>query len=235
MEIKKSGDIANSTKTTSISIGDSRKGKTYFIGTACDLCRVFIIDAESGLKSIKDKKFDFVTVNTWKETEDALTWYLTEGYQNYDLLAIDSITRIQSYLKEQLKDGPDEHGKNKGNMTMGKYDILAIKLRKVVDVLTKKCPTSVHMTAMAGEFHDELTGATKIYPNLQGGFKFDLLGYFDTIMYHNMAVTKDGEQYWCEIAGSERNCAGTRLAELKATYGKAMPNNYKCIYDAVRA
>ena len=117
---------------------------------------------------------------------------------------------------------------------MAKYDILAIKLRKVVDGLTKACPTSVHMTAMAGESKDELTGEVKIYPNLQGGFKFDLLGYFDTILYHQMGKdTQGNEMYWCEIAGTQRNCAGTRLQPLKQKFGAVMPSDYRHILEAL--
>jgi len=235
MQIQTSADVVSSTRTTSISVSDSRKGKTHFIGTMADHGKLFVIDVECGLSTITDKKFDFVTVHNWKEIEEALEWYMLEGQKTYTHLAIDSITRIQSYLKEYLIQEPDSHKKNKGVMTMGKYDTLAIKLRKIVDVLTKQCTSSIHMTAMAQEEKDKLTGAVKIFPNLQGGFKFDLVGYFDTILYNQMGLDAKGNPaYWCEIAGTERNCAGTRLQKVKQAYPKVMPNDYTCIVNALK-
>lgn len=243
MDIKTSEDLKTSTKTTTVCIGDSRKGKTYFIGTMADHGKLFVIDCEEGLSTIKSKKFDYVTVSNWEEAREVLNWFMVEGQTKYNMVAIDSVTRLQSYLKQFLINQPDGYteqnprgtGKNAGIMTMSKYDVLATMLRKVIDTLSKLEGISFHVNAMAGEDKDDVSGMVKIFPNLQGGFKFDLVGYFDTIMYNQMGKDKEGNTcYWSEIAGSDRNCAGTRLEEVKTKYGNVMPNDYGCIVAALK-
>ncbi len=234
MDIKSSETISLSTRTTSISIGDSRSGKTYFVGTMCDSKRkVFILDTEGGLETIKDKKFSFCTVNTWDEAKNVLDWYMMEGYKKFEYFVIDSLNRLQTYLIDDITDKPDEHGKNRGIMTINKFGILSAKLKKVVDVLTKKCPSSVHFIVTAAESKDEVTGATRLYPAIQGSFKFELLGYMDTILYHRSAIDKEGEKFWCQIGSDSRVIAGTRIKKLKDTYGTVMPNSFECIAESL--
>ena len=235
MEIKSSKDTVDSTRTTSISIGASRTGKTHLIGTMCDVGKVFIIDAEDGLKTIRGKDYDYYTVNNWKETEDILNWFMSGGHSKYTHLAIDSINRIQAYLVASVTVDADEHGKNKGVMTMSKWGIVGAKLRKIVDVLTKQSPTSVHMNVTAMESKDEVTGATMLYPSLSGAFKHEILGYFDTIMYHRAGVDKGEQKYWIQLGADARIQAGTRIQKLKETYGNVMPVDYACIHDSLKS
>ena len=243
MDIKTAEDLKTMTKTTTVCIGDSRKGKTHFLGTMTDYGKLFVIDCESGLASIRDKKFDFVTVSNWEEAREALNWFMVEGQTKYNMIGIDSITRLQSYLKQFLILQPDGYteanpngtGKNRGIMTMSKYDVLATMLRKVVDALTKLDGISFHANAMACEDKDAVSGMVKIWPNLQGGMKFDLVGYFDTVMYNQMGKNADGKTvYWSEITGSDRNSAGTRFKEVRTKYGDTMPNDYGCIVAALK-
>ena len=243
MDIKTSKELQSSSKTTTICVGDSRKGKTHFLGTMAEHGKLFVIDCEAGLSSINDQKFDYVVVSNWEECRDALNWFMVEGQKKYNMIGIDSVTRMQSYLKQFLIKMPDGYteanpngtGKNIGIMTMSKYDVLATILRKVIDALTKLDNISFHANAMACEDKDAVSGMIKIWPNLQGGMKFDLIGYFDTILYNQMGLDAEGNTaYWTEIVGSDRNCAGTRLKEVKDLYGKVMPNNYGCIVTALK-
>jgi len=235
MEIQSSDSIATTTRTTSISIGASRVGKTHFIGTACDVQRVFVLDAENGLQSIVGKKFDFYTVNTWDETQQVLNWFMTEGYSKYDMIAVDSINRIQAYLVDKIKTEKDEHGKNAGMMTINKWGMVAAYLKKVVDVLTKQCPVSVHMNVTAMESKDEVTGATMLYPALGGAFKHEILGYFDSILYHRAGLEGTEQKYWIQLGADSRIIAGTRIQKLKEQFGTVMPNDYANIYNAIRS
>lgn len=243
MDIKTSEELKTNGKTTTICIGDSRKGKTYFLGTMSTHGKLFVLDCEQGLATIKSAKFDYATVSNWEEARDVLNWFMVEGQTKYTMFGLDSITRLQSYLKQFLINKPDGYtesnpngnGKNAGIMTMSKYDVLATMLRKVIDALTKLETVSFHANAMACEDKDAVSGMVKIWPNLQGGMKFDLIGYFDTIMYNQMGKNEAGETvYWTELAGSDRNCAGTRLQELKEKYGATMPNDYGCIVAALQ-
>lgn len=235
MEIQSSAKITKGGRTTSISIGDSRTGKTHFIGTIAEEGRkLFVLDAEDGLKSIADKSFEYKTVNNWSEAEAVLNWYMSEGHNNYTHLAIDSLNRLQAYLVDDITSKPDEHGKNAGIMTINKFGILLAKMKKIVDVLTKICPSSVHMNVTAMESKDEVTGAVKLYPALQGSFKHEVLGYFDTILYHKTISDANGQKFWCQIGGDNRVIAGTRLAKLREAFGTQMPNDYKHIAEAMQ-
>jgi len=233
MEIQKSSTIATNKRTTTISIGASRVGKTHFIGTIADHSKLFILDLEDGLKTIAGKSFDYKTCNTWVEAEQVMAWFFTGGQSEYTHFAIDSINRLQSYLVDDVKEKPDEHGKNKGMMTINKWGIVGAKLKKVIDMCTKQLTTSVHMNVTAMESKDEVTGATMLYPSLAGAFKHEVLGYFDTIMFHRTALDKGEQKYWIQLAGDTRIQAGTRIQSLKDKYGAIMPCDYACIAECI--
>lgn len=230
MEIKSSKEILDNVKVNSISIGDSGKGKTHFIGTMCDYGKPFVIDSESGLLTIADKKFDYVTVSSWQEFKDALTWFMinhemnqqTGEHTGYTHLVIDSITRLQNYLIKEVV------GDDKKSPTMAQWGDALAHMKVLLDKLTKSCPKPIHMTAMAKEDTDEKTGFKKIYPNLQGGMRFDLAGYFDVVLYHDCGE-KDGKQvYWVQTQGDERTVAKSRL-DCIAKLNKYEPNSYSII------
>jgi hypothetical protein len=206
--ITKSADMFKNRKTSILSIGDSRTGKTYFLGTMCAHEKVLIIDVEGGLSTIEGKSFDSVRVKTFKEFKEALNWYMSGGYNDYTMLSIDSINRVQAMLATELS--PD------GTLTQNQWGEVLATLRKILDVLSASCPTAFHVTSMAMESKDELTGRIRIYPNIQGSFKFDLTGYFDTVLYHHAKPdTKGDTQYYCQLQGDTRVIAGSRLVKLK--------------------
>lgn len=221
MEIRKSSDIIADKKVNSLSIGDSGKGKTYFAGTICNHGKPFIIDSEGGLKTIANKVFDYVAVNTWAEFTEACTWFYNnwekEGYTH---LVVDSFTRLQQYLAVGIS--PD------GKLTQQQWGEILASLRKVIDRLTKTCPTSLHVSAMAMESKDELNGGIKIFPNIQGAFKYDLAGYFDIVLYHDCAVKGDNQVYWVQTQGDQRITARSRFDSIKKLK-KHEPNDYAII------
>lgn len=208
MEIKKSSDLRVNPKVNTLSIGDSGKGKTWFAGTIADYGKPFIIDAEKGLITSCDKEFDYTEVDTFKQFGDACKWYMENHEKHgYTHLIVDSITRLQQYLAKEIS--PDM------KLTQQQWGEILATLRKTIDWLTKHCPTHVHVNAMAMESKDELTGAIKIYPNIQGAFRYDLAGYFDVVMYHDCGE-KDGKQvYWVQTQGDQRITARSRLDSIK--------------------
>jgi hypothetical protein len=220
MQIKTNDTNARIERVTSLSMADSGKGKTYFIGTICNHGKPFIIDTEGGLATIANKQFDYVSVNSWEELREACAWYYNNWQaKGYTHLVIDSITRAQQYLVNQVS--------KDGKLTQSQWGEVLTHLRVLIDKLTKTCPTSLHMTAMAMESRDELTGAIKIYPNIQGSFRYDLAGYFDIVVYHNCGE-RDGKQvYWIQTQGDERILARSRYQQVKE-FKKIELNNY-CI------
>ncbi len=217
--------LKNIGRITSLSLGDGGKGKTYFAGTIEDYGKPYVIDAEGGLTTLANRSIDFDTVSSWKEFLDQCAWYFNnyekEGYTH---LVVDSITRLQQYRCLELN--------KDGKLTQSQWGEVLADVRKVIDRLTKACPTSVHVTAMAMEAKDELTGATKVFPNLQGAMKFDLAGYFDVVLYHHSGE-KDGKQtHWVQTQGDQRIPARSRLDSIKPLK-KYELNNYGILADIV--
>lgn len=226
MEIKNTKETAKNLRLNTLSIGDSGKGKTWFIGSIKECgYNPFVIDAEGGVTTICDKDIDYVSVNTWSDLEKAYGLFL-ENYQEkgWTHFVVDSITRLQQYLVFEL----DPSGK----ITRQQWGEVLAKLRKFVDVLTKQCPVPVHMTAMAMESEDEITKMKKVYPNIQGAFKHDLAGYFDVTMYHDCGE-KDGQTvYWVQTEGDQRITARNRASNIKKLE-KFEANDYAIIKSII--
>lgn len=222
MQIQSSKNLLDDRRVTSLSIGDSGKGKTYFAGTICNHGKPFFIDSEGGLKTVANYDFDYVSVNTWNEFTEACAWYYNNYKERgYTHLVIDSFTRLQQYLAK----GINEDGK----LTQQQWGEILASMRKVIDRLTKTCPTSMHVSAMAMESKDELSGGVKIYPNIQGAFRYDLAGYFDIVLYHDCAENNNGEQvYWIQTKGDQRITARSRLESTKKL-NKLERNDYGVI------
>jgi hypothetical protein len=229
MEIKTANDLKKISKVNTLSIADSGKGKSYFIGTIADFGKPFVIDAEKGLMSAldssKNRDFDYVQVDTFGQFSEACSWYAANCEEKgYTHLVVDSITRLQQYLANELS--PD------GKLTINQWGEVLATLRKSVDWLTKKCPTHVHMTAMAMEAKDDVTGMTKIFPNIQGAFKYDLAGYFDVVMYHDCGEKDGQQQYWIQTQGDTRITARSRLDGI-CKLNKYERSNYEVINNII--
>jgi len=204
LEIKSTKNIAENTTIRSISIGDSGKGKTRFSGSISKYGKPFVIDVEKGLTTCADLDIDYVEVDNWNQLTEAYSWFL-KNYQEkgYTHLVIDSLTRLQEYW---IRDNAPN-----GKMTQPQWGECLAWMKKFVDKVTKECPVHVHMTAMAMESKDELTGGIKVYPNIQGQFKHNLPGYFDVVLYHDCGVKDGNTIYWVQTEGDQRIIARNRL------------------------
>jgi len=224
MEIRKSTELIEGAKVNTLSIGDSGKGKTWFAGTIADYGKPFIIDSEKGLMTAATKVFDYVEVNTFKEFQEACVWFMKNAEkEGYTHLVVDSVTRLQQYLAESISKDM--------KLSQQQWGEILATLRKTVNWLTKECPTHVHVSAMAMESKDELTGGVKIFPNIMGAFKFDLAGYFDVVLYHDCGINKSNEQaYWVQTKGDSRIPARSRLDAIKPLK-KFERNDYGIIAD----
>lgn len=226
MEIKKSSELRTNHKCNTLSLGDSGKGKTRFATSIAKYGKPFIIDAEGGLVTGADFDFDYVEVNSYDEFANACQWYMENWEANgYTHLVVDSITRLQQYKMRELNAD--------GKLTQAQWGEILATLRKTVDWLTKTCPTHVHMTAMAKESKDELSGMIKVFPNLQGSFCHDLAGYFDVVLYHDCGE-QDGKQvYWVQTQGDKRITARSRLQAIKPL-NKFEQNDYGIINTIIK-
>lgn len=221
-----SSDMFKDRRKTILSMGDSRTGKTYFLKTMCKHEKMFIIDVEGGLSTAEGENFECVRVTTFKEFKDVLNWYTgaaklagfpDRSTKNYTMLAIDSANRLQTLLVHSIQ--PD------GKLTQNQFGEVLATMRKLFETLESKLTTGLFVTSMAMESKDELTGRVRIYPNVVGAFKYDLTGYFDTVLYHHAKVdTKGDVKYHCQLHGDSRVVAGSRLLKLKGI--KNIPCDY---------
>lgn len=204
MEIKSTKTIANDGTIRSLSIGDSGKGKTHFSGSISKYGKPFVIDVEKGLSTCAGLDIDYVAINNWDELGEAYGWFLANYKEHgYTHLVIDSLTRLQEYwIRDNAPDG---------KMTQAQWGQCLAWMKKFVDKVTRECPVHVHMTAMAMESKDEITGGIKVFPNIQGQFKHNLPGYFDIVLYHDCGVREGKTIYWVQTEGDQRIIARNRL------------------------
>ena len=60
----------------------------------------------------------------------------------------------------------------------------------------------------------------KLYPAISGAFKHELLGYFDTILFHNAMTDSSGTKFWCDLGSNSRIIA---LDLLNLENGAVLP------------
>jgi len=228
-------------KICGLSHGDSGKGKTHFIGTMCKFGRPFIIDTERGLLSIADKdgQYDHSTVSTYREFVAAVDWYFANAVEKkYTYLVVDSITRLQRLLIDEILKVPmgdtlSALALKPKTLSIREWGEINTTMTAVVDTICLKSPTSVHFTALSGESTDEVSGITKVWPLVQGGFRFQLPGFFDLVLYHDSQL-KDGKvNYYIQTEGCARNIAKNRMGHL----GKLKTfelNNYEVIHNVLK-
>ncbi len=218
------GEDVSQQKNHILLIGKPKKGKTHFIGTMSDHEKVFIVSLEKGLAPIKGKKFTGVEVSNFKEFQEAVEYFM-KSYkkEGYTCLAIDSITRMQSYLISELNGG-----KVKEKLTFDKYAEMLATMRKMLDALTKAQDFCVVIVAHEREADD--MKASSNGPLLDGAIQYEIGGYFDTVLVAENGLDKDGKiKYWLKVQGNERCIAGTRLQHLK---GKSViPCDYKYLIE----
>ena len=223
--MKSSKELLTDRRIKSLSIADSGKGKTYFIGTMID-CDVkpYIIATEKGLGTICDKEFDYEEVNDWNSLRQELAWYYNNYKEHgYDCLVIDSLTKAQQYL---IKSVIGEATK----VTQPQWGEIKERMKRLVQQIVDTCPTSFHMTVMAQESEDELTGIKKVMPCLDGAIRNWLPGEFDIVLYHDCGLKGGETQYWVQTQGDQRIIARNRYDKLKKL-NRLEPNNYSVIAD----
>ena len=187
--------------------GRPKTGKT---STADDpTFKVLIADMEGGTAVLSDaKNVDRVAItdfNQFREfTEMVRRGFIEkEGDLNYDLIVIDSISRLQEIVKDYVA---KEYAPNRKREIAGKFGAMAdwgdlrdilLSTIKVWHTITKRGEDSTHVLWIAHEavVKDELTEqavATKI--QLQGKDTADIvMAHVDGIFYMFNKTTDEGE------------------------------------------
>jgi hypothetical protein len=224
-----------------LSHGDSGKGKTYFVGTICEKGKPFIIDTERGLLTIEnlEGQYDHTTVHNYTEFATACDYYFENAKEKgYTHLVIDSVTRLQKLLIDQILKVPESTtlsalSLKPKTLSIREWGEVNSTMNSVIDNICSRCPTSVHMTALSGESTDKVSGITKVWPLIQGGFRFSFPGYFDMVLYHDSTMTNGKVTYHIQTEGCNRNIAKNRLSHVKKLRALE-PNSYEVISNILK-
>lgn len=223
MEIKSGKDIAK-IKSHLLIIGKPKKGKTAMLGTVANHEKLFIISLEKGLTTLTGGDFDYVECGDYDAFKEALNYFMKNYKEKgYTALGIDSITRAQSYLIAKLL-GPAKADGKARKLDFDGYSEMLATMRKLLDVLTKAEDFVTIMIAHEEDKDDSKN--TSNWPLLDGTIKYEISGYFDTVLVcENGLDTKGNLSYFARIQGNEKCIAGTRLKHLANV--KAIANDYK--------
>lgn len=180
--------------------GESGTGKTSLIGSAEPRFKTLILDAESGLLSLRKRAAE-ITKQTGKKFEfdsypirsvDDLARardFLYNGKHDYKLVALDSGTELQRQLSEAIrtkrkkeKDGTEVVTVN-DTMETRDWGIILNKMVSVIRSFRDLPNVSFLMTALTQEEKNESTGESKIMPMLDGKIRQQIGGYFDHVLY----------------------------------------------------
>lgn len=218
MEIKSSATIGKKRKHTLI-IGKPKKGKTHMLGTVADHENLFVIDSENGLETISNKEFDFVEAKDYDQFKEGIkTFFEQKDKRGYTALGIDSITRVQTYLTASILKKNDRKKANYDD-----YNEILASMRKLIDGLTKADDFS--LVCLAHEEDKDDSKNTSNWPLLDGAFKFEICGYFDTVVVCDDGLDSKGKKVnFARLSGNGKCVAGTRLQHLKGT--DKIPNDY---------
>jgi hypothetical protein len=103
MQIKSTKDITVTEKFRFMLYGLSGVGKTKLIGTIPE--KTLIMNADKGMLTLASMDKDFVSVNSWKEIEEVLTYLKSkEALEKYQWFCIDSGTAVADLLLNHLSE-----------------------------------------------------------------------------------------------------------------------------------
>jgi len=217
----KSSSTIQDSKGHMLIIGKPKRGKTHLLGSVSKHEKMYILSLENGLAPISKAKFDYDECNSYEEFVKNMTWFV-HNYKakGYTALGIDSLTRYQHYFVDHLKDGKLDE-----KLNFDQFAEMLATMRKMLDELTSQTDFVFVATV-----HEEDKGVPNVsnHPLLEGNIKYELAGYFDTVVVSECGMTggKDSKMaYWARLQGNEKTIAGTRMRHLKNK--KTVPNHWK--------
>ena len=163
--------------------GPSGIGKTYLLGTACDvpeLMPMLVADVEGGLATIRDREVDVVRIQTWTDILDVGN-YMVKNPDVYKTLAVDSVSMLfdlcmAAVLGARTNDMPQQRDWGKAAQAFLGFIVNLTKL-----------PCHVLATSLERDQKDEFTGAVMFNMDIPGQSQRRLPAYFDTVSRLAMA------------------------------------------------
>ena len=187
-------------------MGSAGSGKTYQIGTLPESETLILnVLQESGLFTLRKKKFDVVNVATISDFENVIAFLKTDDAKKYKYVAIDSYSQFQKSLAAQLE--------RQGFSGFKLWGLVKDATKRIVDEF-KLLPYHVIFTSEVKADKDEELGTFVYQPALSGTSKDDLPYWLDEVYFltkrgkagemptHHM-LTAAGSKYPCK---SRANC-----------------------------
>lgn len=211
----KSGADITANKNDVLVVGPPKTGKTRILGTASRHEKLYILDLENGLTTIAGGPFEYDDCGDWEKFNTNFNWFMSNyKAKGYTALGIDSYSRAQRYLANHLM---ERDGTSK--LTRDQFAEMLAVMRKIVDTITKNQDFTAIVLC-----HQELGNDSNYYPCLEGNIKYELSGYFDTVLHSKSGKDTNGKvNYWCEL--NNGGIGGTRLKHLRNK--DVIPNDYK--------
>jgi hypothetical protein len=203
--------------------GPAGTGKTYLAKTAADAGhKVLVIDAESGVMSVRDSKCSVVSVTNTSDVTEAVK-HVSETLGTYDVIFLDSLTEVQQQYVTKYKGKGDK-------ITMEAWGFIISRTFALVRYL-RDLPVSIVVTCLPQDLQDEGTGAVLTRPALNGKkLPHQVAGMFDLVAYSSKRGVKDGLEYVLQFAApGERYLTKDRSGRLPAV----CPSDYGQIYRTV--
>ena len=166
--------------------GAAGSGKTTLCGTAPS---PFIISAEGGLLSLRNKAIPFTEVSNFQQVRDALAWCRADAAKHgIQTVCLDSISEIAEVCladeKKKTKDPRQAYGE------------LAVQVINIVKEFRDLNQFNVLVTCKATVATDPITGVAKAMPQSPGQQVGPALPYlFDLVMHSFMGKDPEGRDY----------------------------------------
>ena len=85
--------------------GEQGAGKTHLLGTAIDAKKkILVLDGDlEGRETLEDLPIDAVGMDSMDTFEEFMDFLIREGYKDYDVIAIDTLSSLQITIMEDLE------------------------------------------------------------------------------------------------------------------------------------
>lgn len=162
--------------------GNSGVGKTTFAATAP---KALILSAEAGLLSIADKDVDVISINSWKDLQEAFE-YLKNGKHEYQTVVLDSLTELQKKHQDYLL---QSSGHERLSMQSWGDNIQA--MRKTCRAFRDLPMNVILISLVSSESGEDGSGGGKSLALNGKSLPNEVMGFMDLVGYMVAAESKD--------------------------------------------
>jgi len=158
IRLQNTAHLANANGIKCLVYGESGVGKTRLISTAP---RPVVISAESGLLSLRKFQIPYISINNFKDFEEAYLWIMKSvEMKQFDTICLDSISEIAEVVLSDLKAKNKDARKAYGEVQDSMLDMI----RNFRDIPQKH----VYFSAKQDMVKDGTTGAIYFGPMMPG-------------------------------------------------------------------